>query len=161
MDMDSATKIAERAHDGLYHIVPGAIPPITPTETALYTVSGQVKRERVHQLHQLLGHASQHVMRKVLQDNPRAPSGLTPSDVRLFTSCDACQLGKAKRLPRPSMATTRSHTFGYRLHPDTTGRVRPRTRSGYGPANITVDDSTRFVWTTLHKTTEAVATTTP
>jgi transposase InsO family protein len=156
--MDSAVRIATRAPDGLYHIVRNSIPPIALTATALYTVSGQVKRERVHQLHQLLGHASQHVMRKVLQDNPKAPSGLVPSDVRLFTSCDACQLGKAKRLPRPTLATTRSHTFGYRLHTDTTGRVRPRTRSGYGYANITVDDSTRYVWVTLLKTMAASAT---
>jgi transposase InsO family protein len=144
----TADVIARREEDGLYHIVPGAMPAPTSTATVNFTVAGQVRREQVHQLHRVLGHASPHVMRLVLQNNPRAPSGLRPSDVRLFSSCDACHQGKAKRQPRPSLTTTRATSFGYRIHTDTTGRITPATKSAYQYANISVDDASRFVFTT-------------
>ena len=141
---DNAKVIATRGEDGLYHIIPGTVPEAFKTATANFTVAGQVRREQIHQLHRILGHASPHVMRQVLQNNPRAPSGLRPSDVRLFSSCDACHRGKAKRQPRPSLTTTRATSFGYRIHTDTTGRINPPTKSGYQHANISVDDATRF-----------------
>ena len=144
-----ASLIASRAEDGLYHIMPGSIPPALHSASVHFTVAGQVRREQVHQLHRVLGHASPHVMRQVLQNNPRAPSGLRPSDIRLFSSCDACHRGKAKRQPRPSLSTTRSTTFGYRVHTDTTGRITPASKSGYQYANVSVEDSSRFAFATL------------
>jgi transposase InsO family protein len=159
VDTDTTSLVAVRGEDGLYHLIKGAMPPAIRETTVMFTVSGQVRREQVHQLHRLLGHASPAVMRLVLRNNPRAPSGLTPADVRLFTSCDACHLGKAKRQPRPTLASARSHTFGYRLHTDTTGRIRPHTPSGYSYAKITVDDFSRYVFVTLLRTMEATETT--
>ena len=58
---NDAIKIASRQEDGLFHILPGTVPP--PAVRAFLSVASQIKRERVHQLHRTLGHASPARMR--------------------------------------------------------------------------------------------------
>ena len=82
-------------------------------------------------------------MRQVLTKGP------PPADVRLFTSCDACRLGKAKRAPAPRATANRATSFAYRLHADTSGRIRPATPSGAGYASVIVDDASRWVFVRL------------
>jgi hypothetical protein len=76
---EGAIRIAARKEDGLFHIVPGAVPP--PPVRALLSVASQIKRERVHQLHRTLGHASPARMRAVLTQHPQIDSALAPKDV--------------------------------------------------------------------------------
>ena len=113
----SAVKIADRREDDLYHVLAGSVP--SPPVPALLSVPQQLKREKVHQLHRTLGHASPRRMCEVLTLHPAVAPGLQPKDVQLFTSCPACALGNATRRPRPPRASIRATAFAYRLHFDT------------------------------------------
>ena len=151
-DTSSAVQIARRKSDGLFHIIPGSIPPASPSPTrvpAYLSVPQQIKREAVHELHRALGHASPLRMYQALTDNPELNPSLKPSDTRLFTSCDACEIGSARRPPAPEKAATRATAFGYRVHFDTSGTVRPSTSSGFTRVLIGVDDASRWVFATL------------
>ena len=126
---------------------PNSVPP--PPVTALLSVASQIKRERVHQLHRTLGHASPQRMREVLTQHPAIDNGLCPKDVQLFTTCSACALGNARRRPRPSKASIRASDFAYRLHFDTSGVVRPSTASGYTRVLLAIDDASRWIFVAL------------
>lgn len=143
----SAVKLATRREDGLYHIVANSVP--TRSVRALLSVPQQIKRERVHQLHRTLAHASPRRMREVLTRHPSVCRSLLPKDVQLFTSCPACAIGNAKKSRRPRVATTRATAFGFRLHMDTSGTVRPSTPSGFSRTLIVVDDASRWIFVSL------------
>ena len=142
-------QIAKRQEDGLFHIIKGAVP--APTASALLSVANQIKRERVHQLHRTLAHASPARMRQVLTQHPQIDPSLVPKDVLLFTSCPACALGNAVKRARPPKASIRATAFAYRLHFDTSGVVRPSTASGYTRVLIGVDDASRWYFVSLLK----------
>ena len=148
------TQIALRAPTGLYVVLPDTIaPPDRAADaTVNLSVAGQVRREQVHELHRLLGHAGVAVMRQVLATCPPPTSGLRPADVRLFTSCAACRLGDAKRAPAPRSTANRATAFAYRLHADTSGRIRPPTPSGASYAQVCVDDASRWIFVRLLST---------
>ena len=143
----AAVKVAIRKEDGLYHIVRNAVPP--PSVLTLLSVPQQIKRERVHQLHRTLAHASPRRMRQVLTAHPNVDPSLLPKDVQLFTSCSACALGNASRPPRPPRAAVRATAFGYRIHFDTSGTVRPATSSGFARVLVAVDDASRWIFVVL------------
>ena len=60
--------------------------------------------------------------------------------MRLFTSCEACRTGNAKRAPAPRSTTNRATSLAYCIHADTTGRVRPSTPSSASYLHVAVDD---------------------
>ena len=144
---DSYIRIADRKEDDLFHILPRSVP--SPSVHALLSVASQIKRERVHQLHRTLGHASTQRMREVLTQHPQLDPGLQPKDVLLFTTCSACVLGNARRKPRPSKTSIRATAFAYRLHFDTSGVVRPSTASGFTRVLLAIDDASRWIFVAL------------
>ena len=152
-----ARKIALRQEDSLFHIIPGSVTP--PSVSAMLSVASQIKRERVHQLHRTLGHASPRRMRHVIAQHPDIAPSLSPKDVRLFTSCPACALGNAQRRVRPPKAMVRATAFAYRIHFDTSGTVRPATSSGFARLLVGIDDASRWIFASLLKraTMEATA----
>ena len=144
--------IADRREDGLFHMRSDAVPPPPATGTSatvFLSVSQQIKREQVHRLHRMLGHASPRRMAEVLKRCPQLASSLSPKDIRLFTSCDACALGDIKLFPAPPKSDTRSFIIAYRMHADTSGPVRPGTASGFRKALIVVDDASRWYFVAL------------
>ena len=141
--------IAQRREDGLFHFIPGSVPEVPSTASAFLTVPQQIKREAVHHLHRSLAHASPRRMRQVLAQCPEVAPSLKPADVRLFTLCDGCGVGKAIRPSAPEKADVRSTSFAYRLHADTSGVVRPSTSSGFTRVLVVVDDASRWVFVTL------------
>ena len=146
-----STFIAKRKEDGLFHLVPGAIPPPPPSASAhaFLSVPQQIKREAVHRLHRLLAHASPKRMRQVLTSHPELFPSLKPIDTRLFTTCDACGMGNARRPSPPEKASVRATSVGYRIHLDTSGTIRPSTTSGFTRVLIAVDDASRWIFITL------------
>ena len=144
--LPSWRKIASRGEDGLFHIIMGTIPatPATSSASAFLSVPQQIKREAVHQLHRSLAHASPRRMRQVLTNSPEVAPSLRPVDVRLFTTCDGCGVGKAARPSAPEKASVRATSFGYRLHADTSGTVRPSTASGCTRLLVVCDDASRW-----------------
>ena len=150
---DAAIRIASRKEDGLFHIIEGAVPVTnaTSTSSSLLSVAQQIKREQVHRLHRVLGHASPQRMATTLKHNADLAPSLHPRDMRLFTTCDACSIGNAKRTPAPPRAASRSTAFAYRLHADTSGTVRPSTASGFTRVLVAVDDASRWIFVSLLK----------
>ena len=144
-------QIASRGDDGLFHVIPGTIPPnpARPEVDAFLSVPQQIKREAVLQLHRALAHASPRRMRQVLTTCPELAPSLKPVDVRLFTSCDGCGMGKASRPSAPEKASVRATSFGYRIHADTSGTIRPNTASGCARLLVVVDDASRWVFVSL------------
>ena len=141
--------IALRREDGLFHVVPGSIPPAPASASAFLSVSQQIKREAIHHLHRTLAHASPRRMRQVLTECPEVASSLKPADVRLFTHCDSCGIGRAIRPAAPEKAVVRATSFAYRMHADTSGVVRPSTSSGFTRALVVVDDASRWIFVAL------------
>ena len=145
-------QIAKRKSDGLFHVIRGSIPPASPVPTkvpAYLSVPQQIKREAVHELHRTLGHACPRRMHQSLTDHPEINTSLKPSDTRLFTSCDDCEIGNTRRPPAPEKATTRATAFSYRVHFDTSGTIRPSTSSGFTRVLIGVDEPSRWAFVTL------------
>ena len=144
-------RIASRGEDGLFHVILGAIPvvPSSSAASAFLSVPQQIKREAVHQLHRSLAHASPRRMRQVLTTSPEVAPSLRPVDVRLFTTCDGCGVGKAARPSAPEKASVRATSFGYRLHADTSGTVRPPTASGCSRLLVVCDDASRWFFLAL------------
>ena len=122
---DNACMIAKRKEDGLFHLIPGSIPPAerVTEATAYLSVPQQMKRETIHHLHRVLAHASPIRMREILKTHPQLAPSLKPSDVRLFTNCDACGIGNANKTPPPEKAAERATAVGYRMHADTSGVI--------------------------------------
>ena len=145
----ASTEIARRNNNGLYTMIPGAMPPPLPRAPVYISVPTQVRREAIHRLHQCLGHASIERMRYILKTAPQACGSLTTRDLALFTTCAACQVGKCVRAPRPKATATRSTLFAHRLHADTTGVIRPSTQGGFRRALIVVDDASRWIFAVL------------
>ena len=142
-------RIASRKEDGLFHLIHGSIPPPNAQVHAYLSVPQQIKREAIHRLHRMLAHASPRRMSQALKDHPELNTSLKPADTRLFTSCDACGMGNARRPSAPEKADVRATAVGYRLHLDTSGTVRPSTSSGFTRILIAVDDASRWVFVTL------------
>ena len=113
------------------------------------SVPQQIKREQVHRLHRVLGHASPRRMAEALKKCPQLAPSLTPKDTRLFTSCDACSLGDIKLFPAPPESGSRSFIIAYRMHADTSGTVRPSTASGYQRVLVVVDGASRWNFVAL------------
>ena len=143
--------IAKRKSDGLFHIAPNSVPPASPTAEAhaYLSVPQQIKREAIHALHRILGHASPRRMRQALTNHPELNTSLAPNDVRLFTHCDACEIGNSSRPAAPEKADVRATAIGYRIHLDTSGTVRPQTSSGFTRVLIAVDDASRWIFISL------------
>ena len=143
--------IAKRKSDGLFHITPDSVPPASPTAEAhaYLSVPQQIKREAIHALHRILGHASTRRMRQALTNHPELNTSLTPNDVRLFTHCDACEIGNSHRPAAPEKADVRATAIGYCIHLDTSGTVRPHTSSGFTRVLIAVDDASRWIFISL------------
>ena len=117
--------VATRTRTGLYRVC--WLPP-APARVNFLSVSNQLKRERVHQLHRCMGHAGINRMRAVLATG--AVRGLTAADVKLMTPCSACALGKHVRKHVPAKTSTKADYFGQILSCDNTGCQRVRTRDG-------------------------------
>ena len=145
----AAIKIAQRKVDGLFHVIPGSVPPTVDNVESYLSVPQQLKREAVHRLHRLLGHASPRRMHTALTNHPELNTSLKPSDTKLFTHCDACEIANSNRPAKPEKANIRATAIGYRLHLDTSGTVRPATASGFTRALIAVDDASRWIFITL------------
>ena len=139
---ESATEIARRSEDGLYEFIHGSVPPLAAG--AFLSVAQQVKRECVHRLHRAFGHAPPARLKLILERHPEVASTLRPSDVQLFTTCDACQTANSGPAAPKSSASSRATSVGYRLHMDTTGVIRPSTSSGFRRALVAVDDASRY-----------------
>ena len=144
------TVIARRNKIGLYSLLPNTMPPATLP--VCIAVPMQVRREAVHRLHQCLGHANIENMRYVMQHSPHICGSLTTRDLALFTTCPACKMGKSTKANRPKATYSRSTIFGYRLHADTTGVIRPATSAGYKRALVVVDDASRWIFVVLLRT---------
>ena len=153
----TSTVIAKRGENGLYNVVPGAMP-AAPSVPIMMAAPIHVRREAVHRLHRCLGHASVKRMATVIKRCPKIGGSLTPRDLSLFTNCPSCALGNSKKATAPSKSSTRSTLFGFRLHADTTGVIRPATASGYKRILVVVDDATRWVFIRLLKTASMVET---
>ena len=145
----NAVRIGTRKEDGLYHFIYKSLPPPPTPVTACLSVAQQVKREQIHRLHRVFGHASPQRMRLILTRHPEVATTLRPADVQLFTTCDACSIGSSTVQPTGSATYTRASAFGYRLHADTTGTVRPSTSSGFTRVLFVVDDASRWVFIAL------------
>ena len=144
------TIIAVRNKIGLYSVIPGRMP--AATSLVCISVPVQVRREAIHRLHQCLGHASLEKMRYIMKHAPYVCGSLTTRDLALFTTCPACKMGKSTKANRPKAAYSRSTIFGYRLHADTTGIIRPASTGGYKRALIVVDDASRWIFVVLLRT---------
>ena len=153
----TTTVIARRGENGLYNVISGAIP-AAPSIPIMMAAPIHVRREAVHRLHRCLGHASVKRMTAVIKRCPRKGGSLTLRDLSLFTNCPSCALGNSKKTTAPSKSSSRSTLFGFRLHADTTGVIRPGTASGYKRILVVVDDATRWVFVRLLKTASMVET---
>ena len=139
---DSVCKIiATRQPSGLYHVC--WLPP-PPARAMFLSVSNQLKRERIHQLHRCLGHAGVNRMRNILASG--LIPGLLPADVRLMTPCTACALGKQARVNNKAATRTKADFFGQVVVCDNTGRQRVRSRTGNYYGFVVVDVYSRWVW---------------
>lgn len=142
--------IASRNKLGLYSLIPGRMP--NALISVCIATPVQVRREAVHRLHQCLGHAGIEKMRYIIKNAPYACGSLTTRDLALFTTCPACKMGKSTKANRPRSTYSRSKIFGYRLHADTTGIIRPASTGGYQRALIIVDDASRWIFVELLRT---------
>ena len=122
----------------------------------------QVLRKRVNYLHRCLGHISKRRMAQVIRDNHF--TNLMVKDLELLSCCDSCHTGKLRHANRTKTERKtvwkrrRKHrkpkvpkapTFGHTVVADSTSRQPIQTPSGKRYANIMVDVSSRWTWTTL------------
>jgi transposase InsO family protein len=154
------TTLGIRTEDGLYTstvplaLVPAPFASASPaTSITEDSVSFQLRRERVWDLHRCFAHLGREPLRRLLASSAglRRTSKLRPRDVRLLGNCPSCQLGKSKRHPRIKVSSSRATHFGQRLCADLAGPIRTATIGGGVYAFVVIDDFSGFIWTTIIK----------
>ena len=149
-------RVGQRNEKGLYAtcMSPGEAAALTKASSTAsvnsLSVHAQVLRENVHRLHRSLGHIGKDKMLLVMQRNQF--TNLTPKDLELLLSCDACHSGKIRKANRPKQSTSRPSVFGHTVRSDSTSKQVIRTTGGKKYANVAVDEATRWAWVTLLRT---------
>lgn len=117
-----------------------------PAYTAMLALStvNQLKREKLINLHRRLGHISMAKLRHVLAH--ASIDGLKPKDVALFTPCNHCAAGRAKKLPHPKKASRKATYFGQHLNADCTGTQAVKTPGGATVGLVVIDRFSNWVF---------------
>ena len=97
-------------------------------------------------LHKRLGHPSPEVLLETCKKYFPFPEDVANirEMVRIVQKCEACLLGKAKRIPHPTASKNRSSTPGEVWHYDTFGPSREASLSGNRYAGILSDDFSMY-----------------
>ncbi len=107
----------------------------------------QVYRDRIYDLHRLLGHCGKPKLKQVITQT--GIGNLQPHHVELLTFCEACKLGNAKFLPKNKKANSHSKAtcFGERIMADNAGPSRVLSIGKCKYLSLIVDEFSSWVWT--------------
>ena len=130
---DRNTILVATHKNGLYHV---RVTPDNQNEAALATVD-------INLLHRRMGHISTNRIQHMVKSGQ-----LQGIDTLVGTStfCEACVLGKMKKLPFESQEQPRTTRPFEMIHMNAGGSITPRSREGYRFWIVIMDDFTCFPW---------------
>jgi transposase InsO family protein len=151
--------LATKAANKLFHlrVVKGPATALKATGKAL--AASQPRHDSLQLWHHRLGHVNYATVRQLFAEQMAADVAslsathpiMPPAPGDPAPHCDACQLGKAHRLPFPHQSLTRGSAPLQLLHMDLCGPFRIPSSGGALYFMVIIDDYSRYIWLRLLK----------
>jgi hypothetical protein len=153
--------LARRAANKLFHlrVIKPKGPNTAPKATGKALAASQPLHESLQLWHRRLGHVNYATVHQLFAEQMAADAAslsathpiMPPASGDSTPHCDACQLGKAHRLPFPQQSFSRSTAPLQLLHMDLCGPFRIPSSGGALYFMVIIDDYSRYIWLRLLK----------